>query len=139
MKKDIRAFGYEELQKEVESMGEKAFRAKQIYEWLHVKLADSFGEMTNLSKSLRERLDEEYVILPVEMLERQVSKLDGTNKFLVRLYDGNVVESVLMRYKHGNSVCISSQAGCRKGCAFCASSIGGLERNLSASQLPGQV
>ena len=76
MKKDIRAFGYEELQKEVESMGEKAFRAKQIYEWLHVKLADSFGEMTNLSKGLRERLDEEYVILPVEMLERQMSKLD---------------------------------------------------------------
>ena len=139
MKKDIRAFGYEELQKEVESMGEKAFRAKQIYEWLHVKLADSFGEMTNLSKSLRERLGEEYVILPVEMLERQVSTLDGTNKFLFRLYDGNVVESVLMRYKHGNSVCISSQAGCRMGCAFCASTIGGLQRNLSASEMLGQV
>ena len=139
MKKDIRAFGYEELKKEVESMGEKAFRAKQIYEWLHIKLADSFGEMTNLSKGLRERLDEEYVILPVEMLERQMSKLDGTNKFLFRLYDGNVVESVLMRYKHGNSVCISSQAGCRMGCAFCASTIGGLQRNLSASEMLGQV
>ena len=139
MKKDIRAFGYEELKKEVESMGEKAFRAKQIYEWLHIKLADSFREMTNLSKGLRERLDEEYVILPVEMLERQMSKLDGTNKFLFRLYDGNVVESVLMRYKHGNSVCISSQAGCRMGCAFCASTIGGLQRNLSASEMLGQV
>ena len=133
MKKDIRAFGYEELKKEVESMGEKAFRAKQIYEWLHIKLADSFREMTNLSKGLRERLDEEYVILPVEMLERQMSKLD------FRLYDGNVVESVLMRYKHGNSVCISSQAGCRMGCAFCASTIGGLQRNLSASEMLGQV
>ena len=139
MKKDIRAFGYDEMKAEVEEMGEKAFRAGQIYEWLHVKLADSFDEMTNLSKKLRERLKEEYVILPVEMLERQVSRLDGTNKFLFRLYDGNVVESVLMRYKHGNSVCISSQAGCRMGCAFCASTIGGLQRNLSASEMLGQV
>ena len=113
MKKDIRAYTYEQLQNELEDLGEKKFRAKQVYEWLHVKLADGFDEMTNLSKGLREKLEEEYVILPVKMLERQESALDGTNKFLFRLYDGNVVESVLMRYKHGNSVCISSQVGCR--------------------------
>ncbi|MBU3874672.1 23S rRNA (adenine(2503)-C(2))-methyltransferase RlmN [Faecalicatena sp. AGMB00832] len=139
MKKDIRAYTYEQLQNELEGLGEKKFRAKQVYEWLHVKLADSFDEMTNLSKGLREKLYEEYVILPVKMLERQESALDGTNKFLFRLYDGNVVESVLMRYKHGNSVCISSQVGCRMGCRFCASTIGGLVRNLSPSEMLGQI
>lgn len=139
MKKDIRAYTYEELQNELENMGEKSFRAKQVYEWLHGKLADSFDEMTNLSKPLRGNLDSQYVILPVELLERQESKLDGTNKFLFRLFDGNVVESVLMRYKHGNSVCISSQVGCRMGCRFCASTIGGLVRNLSPSEMLGQV
>ena len=139
MKKDIRAYGYEELQKEMAAIGEKAFRAKQIYEWLHVKLVDHFDEMTNLSKALREKLEENYEILPVVMLERQISQIDGTNKFLFRLYDGNVVESVLMKYKHGNSVCISSQVGCRMGCAFCASTIGGLVRNLSPSEMLGQI
>lgn len=139
MKKDIRAYTYEELQNEIKTSGEKAFRAKQIYEWLHVKLAEHFSEMTNLSKPLREKLETEYEILPVCMLERQQSKIDGTNKFLFELYDGNVVESVLMRYKHGNSVCISSQVGCRMGCRFCASTIGGLVRNLSASEMVGQI
>ena len=139
MKKDIRAYGYEELQKEMATIGEKAFRAKQIYEWLHVKLVDHFDEMTNLSKALREKLEENYDILPVVMLERQSYKIDVTNKFLFRLYDGNVVESVLMKYKHGNSVCMSSQVGCRMGCAFCASTIGGLVRNLSPSEMLGQI
>lgn len=139
MKKDIRAYTYEELQEEIKALGEKAFRAKQVYEWLHKKQADSFEEMTNLSKNFREQLEEAYEILPVEKVARQESALDGTNKFLFRLYDGNVVESVLMRYKHGNSVCISSQVGCRMGCRFCASTIGGLERNLSASEMLGQI
>lgn len=139
MKKDIRAYTYEELQEEIKQLGEKAFRAKQVYEWIHVKLVDGFDEMTNLSKKLREQLEEAYEILPVEMVERQESALDGTNKFLFRLYDGNVVESVLMRYHHGNSVCISSQVGCRMGCRFCASTIGGLERNLSPSEMLGQI
>lgn len=140
MKKDIRAYTYEQLQKELEEgLGEKKFRAKQVYEWLHVKLAENFDEMTNLSKGLREKLDQQYVILPVKMLERQESALDGTNKFLFQLHDGNVVESVLMRYKHGNSVCISSQVGCRMGCRFCASTIGGLVRNLSPSEMLGQI
>ncbi len=138
-KKDIRSYTFEELKKEMESIGEKAFRAKQVYEWLHVKLVDSFDEMTNLSKNLREKLDATYRIPSVKMLERQISKLDGTNKFLFQLEDGNVVESVLMRYKHGNSVCISSQVGCRMGCKFCASTIGGLERNLLPSEMLGEI
>ena len=88
MKKDIRAYTYEQLAAEMEQIGEKKFRAKQIYEWLHVKLADSFEEMTNLSKALREKLEAEYEILPVKMLERQISKIDATNKFLFQLSDG---------------------------------------------------
>lgn len=139
MRKDIRSFTYEQLQEEMIRIGEKAFRAKQIYEWLHVKLADHFDEMTNISKSLREKLESLYVILPVEMVRRQESQLDGTNKFLFVLHDGNVVESVLMRYKHGNSVCISSQVGCRMGCRFCASTLDGLERNLTPSEMVGQI
>ena len=139
MKKDTRAYGYDRLKDEMEALGEKPFRAKQVYEWLHVKLADDFDEMTNLSKALREKLKEEYVILPVKMLERQISQIDGTNKFLFQLYDGNVVESVLMRYKHGNSVCISSQVGCKMGCRFCASTLDGLERNLTPSEMLRQI
>ncbi len=139
MKKDIRAYEYDELKNEIQALGEKAFRTGQIYDWLHVKLADDFDDMTNVSKNLKERLVQEYEILPVRLAERQESKLDGTNKFLFRLYDGNMVESVLMRYRHGNSVCISSQAGCRMGCIFCASAIGGLKRNLSASEMLGQI
>ena len=138
-KKDIRSYSFAELNLEIENLGEKAFRAKQIYEWLHVKLVDSFEEMTNLSKALREKLETQYEIPQVQMLERQVSQVDGTNKFLFQLQDDHVVESVLMRYKHGNSVCISSQVGCRMGCRFCASTIGGLERNLKASEMLGQI
>ncbi len=139
MKKDICSFTYEELKEEMASIGEKSFRAGQIYDWLHAKLCGSFSEMTNLSRSLREKLEQEYEILPAELEERQISALDGTNKFLFRLYDGNMVESVLMKYKHGNSVCISSQAGCRMGCVFCASTIGGLKRNLTASEMLRQI
>ena len=138
-KKDIKSYTFDELKKEIESIDEKAFRAKQIYEWLHVKLVDSFEEMTNLSKALREKLETQYEIPTVKMLERQISKQDGTNKFLFQLQDGYVVESVLMKYKHGNSVCISSQVGCRMGCRFCASTIGGLERNLKPSEMLGQI
>ena len=138
-KKDIKSLTFSEMKKEMESIGEKAFRAKQIYEWLHVKLVDGFDEMTNLSKALREKLEATYEIPTVKMLERQVSKMDGTNKFLFQLQDGHVVESVLMKYKHGNSVCISSQVGCRMGCRFCASTIGGLERNLRTSEMLGQI
>ncbi len=138
-KKDIRSFTLEELKIEMETIGEKAFRAKQVYEWLHVKLVDSFEDMTNLSKGLREKLDGAYRIPGVQMVERQISQIDGTNKFLFQLEDGHVVESVLMRYKHGNSVCISSQVGCRMGCKFCASTIGGLERDMLPSEMLGEI
>ena len=99
-----------------EAAGEKKFRARQICQWLHVKLADSFGEMTNLSMALREKLGRDYEIARVDLVERQISKADPTEKFLFELADGNMVESVLMKYDYGNSVCISSQAGCRMGC-----------------------
>ncbi len=138
-KKDICSYTYEELQEEVENLQEKSFRAKQIYQWLHVKLADSFDEMTNLPAALRKRLSEEYEIAKVKMLERQISSVDPTEKFLFELDDGNMVESVLMKYSYGNSVCISSQAGCRMGCRFCASTIGGLKRNLTTTEMLRQI
>lgn len=138
-KRDIRSYPFEQLKGEMLLIGEKAFRAKQIYEWIHVKLAGSFEEMTNLSKQLRAKLAQEYEIYPVEMLEQQISQIDGTNKFLFRLRDDNVIESVLMRYQHGNSVCISSQVGCRMGCRFCASTLDGLQRNLTPSEMLGQI
>lgn len=138
-KKDICSYTYEELAEEMKAAGEKAFRARQIYQWLHVKLADSFDEMTNLSKVLRKKLDREYEIARMDLVERQISKADPTEKFLFELEDGNMVESVLMKYDYGNSVCISSQAGCRMGCAFCASTIGGLKRNLKASEMLRQI
>lgn len=137
--KDMKSFSLGEMQDELKEIGEKAFRSKQIYEWLHVKGCKTFDEMSNLSKGLREKLQENYEIVNVEMLERQMSKEDSTNKFLFRLYDDYVIESVFMPYKHGNSVCISSQVGCRMGCKFCASTIGGLQRNLSAGEMLSQI
>lgn len=138
-KKDIKSLNIVELQTEILSVGEKTFRAKQIYEWIHKKLVNNFREMTNISKKLIEQLDEKYELISLELVETQVSKIDGTSKFLFRLKDGNVIESVLMKYKHGNSVCISSQVGCRMGCRFCASTIGGLERSLTASEMLDQI
>jgi 23S rRNA (adenine2503-C2)-methyltransferase len=138
-KKDICSYNYEELIEEMKSIGEKAFRGRQIYEWLHVKLADDFQEMTNLSKALREKLEAAYEIRKVRVECHQISKVDPTEKFLFELEDGNMVESVLMKYNYGNSVCISSQVGCRMGCRFCASTIGGLERNLEPSEMLRQI
>ena len=139
IKKDIVSFGYEELLAEMERIGEKPFRGKQIYSWLHEKLAEDFSQMTNLSVALREKLDGMYEIKKVEVAARQISKKDPTEKFLFALSDGSMIESVLMKYDYGNSVCISSQAGCRMGCRFCASAIGGLERNLLTSEMLGQI
>ena len=136
---DIKSQELSELKKTVEGLSEKPFRAKQIYEWLHKKQAESFQEMTNLSVGLREKLERNCQILSLKVLEVQTSKLDGTQKYLFALPDGNVVESVLMRYHHGNSVCISSQVGCRMGCRFCASTIGGWTRNLLPSEMLDQV
>lgn len=138
-KKDIKSLNLEELKTELESMGEKAFRAKQMYEWMHVKLARSFDEMTNLSAKFREQCKEKYEYTCVKPVRIQESKIDGTKKFLFELSDGNVVESVWMQYKHGNSVCISSQVGCRMGCRFCASTLDGLERNLTPSEMLDQI
>ena len=138
IKCDLKSMSIDELKDWVQSVGQPAFRAKQIYQWFHVKLAGSTEEMTNLPKTLRELMDEQK-IYGVSVVTRLESKEDGTNKFLFRLHDGNVIESVLMRYKHGNSVCISSQVGCRMGCRFCASTIGGLVRDLSASEMLSQI
>lgn len=135
---DLKSMSIDELKDWVQGVGQPAFRAKQIYQWFHVKLAGSTEKMTNLPKSLRELMDEQK-IYGVNVVTRLESKEDGTNKFLFRLHDGNVIESVLMRYKHGNSVCISSQVGCRMGCRFCASTIGGLVRNLTASEMLSQI
>lgn len=136
---DIKSLSLEELSEELAACGEKAFRARQMYEWMHVKLAGSFAEMTNLSKELRERCAGRYRYTALEALRVQESAIDGTKKFLFKLYDGNLVESVWMRYKHGNSVCISSQVGCRMGCRFCASTLDGLERNLLPSEMLDQI
>ena len=138
-KTDIKSLDYKELEEWMEARGEKAFRAKQLYQWMHQKLAESFEEMTNLSKDLRKKLEEQCTYTCLEPVEILTSKLDGTRKYLFRLKDGNVIESVLMRYRHGNSVCISSQVGCRMGCRFCASTIGGLTRNLTVSEMLEQV
>ena len=138
-KKDIASYSFEELQEEMLAIGEKGFRSRQIYSWIHEKLVDDFEEMTNLPKTLREKLKKNYEIRKVKMIDHQISKEDPTEKFLFELEDGNMVESVLMKYKHGNSVCISSQVGCRMGCRFCASTLDGLERNLTPSEMLRQV
>lgn len=139
MKKDIRSMTMEELQNEAEAMGQPPFRAGQIFSWLHGKKAEDFAEMSNLPKELRRRLEEQYQIIRLERKDVQISKLDGTRKYLFALSDGNLIESVFMRYRHGNSVCVSTQAGCRMGCKFCASAIGGLDRNLAPSEMLEQI
>lgn len=138
-KKDIKSMTFEELTEDFLAMGEKKFRAAQVYEWLHVKLVRSFDDMTNLPKAFRAKLSESYICENLKQVEMLVSKIDGTRKFLFGLSDGNVVESVWMKYKHGNSVCISSQVGCRMGCRFCASTLDGLERNLRPSEMLEQI
>ena len=136
---DIRSMTLEELQAVMEKIGEKPFKAKQIYQWLHEKCAADYEEMTNISRGLRERLAEAYPLSGPRAVEVQTSRIDGTQKYLFRLADGNVVESVLMRYHHGNSVCISSQVGCKMGCRFCASTLDGWTRNLLPSEMLSQI
>lgn len=136
---DIKSMNLDELKDFMVEIGEKPFRAKQIYEWLHVKQVESFDEMTNISKKMIESLKERCELISLKKEEVQISKLDGTRKYLFALSDGNVIESVLMRYKHGNSVCISSQVGCRMGCKFCASTLDGLVRGLKPSEMVDQI
>lgn len=138
-KTDIKSLTLEELQKAMQEMGEKPFRAKQLYEWMHGKLAEGYEEMTNIPASLKEKCRQNFSYTALQKVQMQESKIDGTRKYLFALEDGNVVESVFMRYKHGNSVCISSQVGCRMGCRFCASTLDGLERCLKPSEMLDQI
>lgn len=138
MREDIKSMTLPELQGAMVSLGQPAFRAGQIYTWLH-RGARSFQEMTNLSKDLRRQLEERYEITVPQVVRKQESRKDGTVKYLWRLSDGNCVETVLMRYHYGNSVCISSEVGCPMGCAFCASTLGGLVRRLRPSEMLDQV
>ena len=135
---DIKSMNLEELSAFLKEMGQPAFRAKQVFQWLH-RGARSFAEMTNLSRGLREQLAQSCLLAPPAVERKQVSALDGTIKYLWRLHDGNCIETVLMRYKHGNTVCISSQVGCRMGCAFCASAIAGKVRDLTPAEMLDQV
>ena len=138
-KKDIKSMPYEVLSQELESMSLPKFRAAQLYDWMHVKLSGSFSEMSNLPKSFRKQCEERYTYTSLIPVEVQESQIDGTKKFLFGLSDGNMVESVWMKYKHGNSVCVSSQVGCRMGCRFCASTLDGLERNLTPAEMLDQI
>lgn len=138
MKENIKSMLPEEIKAALRDMGESEYRGDQIFKWLHSG-ARGFDEMTNISKGLREKLKERYYITAPDIIKKQISKTDGTVKYLWRLYDGNAIESVVMKYKYGNTVCISSQVGCRMGCAFCASTLGGLVRNLEPSELIDQV
>ena len=138
-KQDLKSMTEEELKAFLAGLGEKPFRARQLYQWIHEKLAGSFEEMSSLSKELRGKLENEASLTSLKVAGERVSAIDGTRKYLFALEDGNVIESVWMQYHHGNSVCISSQVGCRMGCRFCASTLDGLERNLRASEMLDQV
>lgn len=135
---DLKSMTQEEITRFLRDLGEPAFRGKQVFTWLH-KGVRSFDEMSNLSKALREKLKAQCTITVPTVARKQVSRLDGTIKYLWRLSDGNCIETVLMQYRHGNTVCISSQVGCRMGCAFCASTVAGKVRDLTAGEILDQV
>lgn len=137
-KTDIKSMNEAEITSLITQMGEPEFRAAQLFKWLQSG-AESFEEMTDIPKALRERLQSECYIATAQIERKLVSKLDGTVKYLFRLYDGETVESVLMKYEHGYTVCISTQVGCRMGCSFCASGLNGLKRNLTASEMLSQI
>ncbi len=136
---DILSLTRDELTNEICAMGEKAFRAKQVYDWLHVKKVTNFSQMSNLSAQFREELSRKFCIKSLKIKKRLVSRIDNTVKYLYGLSDGEAVETVLMEYKHGNSLCISTQVGCKMGCRFCASTIAGWVRNLEPSELLLQI
>ena len=138
MMKHLRSMTQPELSQLLKEIGQPAFRAKQVYTWLH-KGVRSYEEMTNLPKTLRDTLEAQYPLLPPEVVRKQESQKDGTIKYLWKLSDGNCVETVLMRYHYGNTVCISTEVGCRMGCAFCASTLGGLVRKLEPHEMLEQV
>ena len=135
---DLKSMTLAEMTAAICELGEPAFRGKQVFTWLH-RGAVSFDEMTNLSKALREKLKENFFITSPKVARKQVSQLDGTIKYLWELRDGNCIETVLMQYHHGNTVCISSQVGCRMGCSFCASTVAGRVRDLTPAEMLDQV
>lgn len=135
---DLRDLTLKEMKAFAEQIGEKPFRGKQIFSWIY-RSAENFDEMTDISKALREKLAEYAKITTPEIIRVQHSKTDGTRKYLLGLEDGNTIETVFMKYKYGNSICVSSQAGCRMGCKFCASGMDGLRRNLTPGEIAGQI
>lgn len=139
IKKDIRALTEDELTSILCEKGYPKFRASQLYDWLHKKCVNTFDEMNNIPKAMLEDIKGEYDIYSVKIRDCLISKIDGTRKYLMELNDGNIIECVLMKYEYGNTMCISSQVGCRMGCKFCASTIDGLVRNLTAGEMLGQI
>ncbi len=138
-REDLRSLTYDRLSAYMEGIGEKSFRAGQVFDWLHAKKVSDVESMTNIPEALRKRLADDFYISSSDIVKTLISKADGTRKYLHRLCDGNIIETVLLRYEHGNSVCISSQVGCRMGCKFCASTVDGLVRDLTAGEMAGQV
>ncbi len=136
---DILSLSFEQLNEQLQALKLPAFRTKQIYQWLHQKGVGSFDEMTNLSKNLRETLSSLFFIPSCQIEEKYISALDGTVKYLFRLYDGEYIEAVVMHYHYGTTICISSQVGCKMGCNFCASTLAGFKRNLLPAELEGQI
>lgn len=136
---DIKSLSLNQLKELLIQRGEPAFRAGQVYSWLHQKRVSDFSEMTNISKTLREQWRESFAINTITVQRKLVSKIDGTTKFLYRLQDGETVESVLMQYHHGYSICISTQVGCKMGCTFCASTLAGYVRNLTPAEMLDQI
>lgn len=139
MSRDILSMTFDELSSEFSALGIQKFRSKQVYEWLHRHLAGSYDEMTNLPKALREELAEKFPLYNCTIARKQVSKLDNTVKYLFQMHDGDYVESVVMKYKYGYTICVSSQVGCKMGCAFCASTLGGFKRSLYAGEILSQL
>ena len=137
-KTDIRSMYLPELKEMLKSLGQPSFRADQLFRWLQSGVTD-FSDMTNIPKSLRDKLSETAYIADVKIVKRYASQLDETVKYVYELFDGEYIESVLMKYEHGYTVCVSTQVGCRMGCSFCASGINGLTRNLTASEILAQI
>lgn len=136
---DINSLTYEQLNNVISKLGQPKFRAKQIFTWLHKNGVTSFDEMTNVSKALREKLCENYYISTCEIEDKYISKIDDTVKYLFKLNDGEYIESVIMKYKYGYTICVSSQVGCKMGCTFCASTLAGFKRNLTSGEIEAQL
>ncbi len=136
---DIKSLNFNELENELVNRKLQKFRAKQIFDWLHNKKVTTFDDMSNISKDMINKLDQDFYITKFDLETKLVSKIDGTTKYLLKLADGNFIEAVVMKYKHGNSLCISTQVGCKMGCEFCASTKASFKRNLSTSEMLEQV